>query len=147
MASAAARLLRTYAIQVETLRRLRNGGSQFVRVEHVHVNEGGQAVVGTLAVRRNLQIRSLALCDRAISSSLRILPASSRPSVFGRQNLAHIGLGDPELSRYAGRRDSGLEGGAHRIRVVRPTIVTNPLSTLHRRFACAHLSRPCLSES
>jgi hypothetical protein len=33
-------------------RRLRNGGSQFVRVEHVHVNEGGQAVVGTLAVRR-----------------------------------------------------------------------------------------------
>ena len=38
--------------QVETLRRLRNGGSQFVRVEHVHVNEGGQAVVGTLAVRR-----------------------------------------------------------------------------------------------
>jgi hypothetical protein len=52
MASAAARLLRTYAIQVETLRRLRNGGSQFVRVEHVHVNEGGQAVVGTLAVRR-----------------------------------------------------------------------------------------------
>jgi hypothetical protein len=52
MASAAARLLRTYAIQVETWRRLRNGGSQFVRVEHVHVNEGGQAVVGTLAVGR-----------------------------------------------------------------------------------------------
>jgi hypothetical protein len=45
---AAARLLRTYAIQVETLRRLRNGGSQFVRVEHVHVNEGGQAVIGNL---------------------------------------------------------------------------------------------------
>jgi Helix-turn-helix domain of resolvase len=53
MASAAARLLRTYAIQVETWRRLRNGGSQFVRVEHVHVNEGGQAVVGTLAVGRS----------------------------------------------------------------------------------------------
>jgi hypothetical protein len=28
--------------------RLRNGGSQFVRVEHVHVNEGGQAVIGNL---------------------------------------------------------------------------------------------------
>jgi hypothetical protein len=40
MASVAARLLRIYAIQVETLRRLRHGGSQFVRVEHVHVNEG-----------------------------------------------------------------------------------------------------------
>jgi hypothetical protein len=30
-----------YATQVEALRRLRNGGSQFVRVVHVHVNEGG----------------------------------------------------------------------------------------------------------
>jgi hypothetical protein len=45
--SAAARLLRAYATQVETLRRLRNGGSQFVRVEHVHVNQGGQAMIGT----------------------------------------------------------------------------------------------------
>jgi hypothetical protein len=33
-------------IQVETLRRFRNGGSQFMRVEHVHVNGGGQAVLG-----------------------------------------------------------------------------------------------------
>ena len=32
--------------QVEALRRLRNDGSQIVRVEHVHVNEGGQAVTG-----------------------------------------------------------------------------------------------------
>ena len=31
---------------VEVLRRLRNGGQQFVRVEHVHVNDGGQAVIG-----------------------------------------------------------------------------------------------------
>jgi len=46
VASAASRLLRAYAMQVETLRRLRNGGSQFVRVEHVHVAEGAQAVVG-----------------------------------------------------------------------------------------------------
>jgi hypothetical protein len=34
-ANAAGRLLRAFAIQVETLRRLRNGGSQLVRVEHV----------------------------------------------------------------------------------------------------------------
>ena len=46
--SAAARLLRTYVAQVEALRRLRQGGSQFVRVEHVHVNEGGQAVIGNV---------------------------------------------------------------------------------------------------
>jgi hypothetical protein len=48
----AARLLRAYAIQVEALRRLRNGGSQTVRVEHVDVNEGGQAVTGAVAIDR-----------------------------------------------------------------------------------------------
>ena len=48
MASGAARLLRAYATQAEALRRLRNGGSQTVRVEHVHVNEGGQAVIGNV---------------------------------------------------------------------------------------------------
>ena len=46
--SAAARLLRAYATQVEVLRRLRNGGQQFFRVEHVHVNDGGQAVIGNV---------------------------------------------------------------------------------------------------
>ena len=52
MASAAGRLLRTYATQVEALRRLRNGGSQTVRVEHVHVNEGGQALIGNVSSER-----------------------------------------------------------------------------------------------
>jgi hypothetical protein len=33
---------------LEVLRRLRNGGQQYVRVEHVHVNDGGQAVVGNV---------------------------------------------------------------------------------------------------
>jgi hypothetical protein len=46
--SAAARLMRAYAIQVEVLRRMRTGGQQFVRVEHVHVNDGGQAVIGNV---------------------------------------------------------------------------------------------------
>jgi len=48
MAAAAARLMKAFATQVEVLRRLRNGGSQFVRVEHVHVNDGGQAIIGNL---------------------------------------------------------------------------------------------------
>ena len=46
--SAAARLLRAYATQAEVLRRLRHGGQQVVRVEHVHVNDGGQAVIGNV---------------------------------------------------------------------------------------------------
>ena len=40
--------MRAYATQVEVLRRLRNGGQQFVRVEHVHVNDGAQAVIGNV---------------------------------------------------------------------------------------------------
>jgi hypothetical protein len=35
-ASAAARLMNTFATQVEVFRRLRNGGHQYVRVEDVH---------------------------------------------------------------------------------------------------------------
>jgi pimeloyl-ACP methyl ester carboxylesterase len=46
--SAAARLLKAYAMQIEVLRRLRHGGQQVVRVEHVHVNDGGQAVIGNV---------------------------------------------------------------------------------------------------
>ena len=46
MVSAAAKLVKAFAIQVEALRRLRSGGNQTVRVEHIHVDQGGQAAVG-----------------------------------------------------------------------------------------------------
>jgi hypothetical protein len=46
-------LLRAYCIQVETYRRLRGGGEQNIRVEHVHVHEGGQAIVGAINTRAN----------------------------------------------------------------------------------------------
>jgi hypothetical protein len=52
MASAAARLLRAHDTQVEALRRLRPWGSQTLRVEHVHVNEGGQALIGNVSSER-----------------------------------------------------------------------------------------------
>lgn len=42
----ATKLLRTYTTQVEALAKLRRGGSQKVVVEHVHVYQGGQAIVG-----------------------------------------------------------------------------------------------------
>jgi hypothetical protein len=53
MATAAARLMRTYAIQVEALRRLRGGGSsQLIRIEKVNVSEGGQAIIGNVVAGR-----------------------------------------------------------------------------------------------
>jgi hypothetical protein len=50
LGSAAARLLRAYSAQVEVFRRLRHGGHQHVRVEHVHIhiNDGGQAIIGNV---------------------------------------------------------------------------------------------------
>jgi hypothetical protein len=43
------KLARTFAVQVEALKRYRTGGEQKVTVQHVTVNEGGQAIVGTVS--------------------------------------------------------------------------------------------------
>ncbi len=43
------KLARTYAMQMEALKRYRTGGQQKVTVEHVTVNKGGQAIVGNVA--------------------------------------------------------------------------------------------------
>lgn len=43
------KLTRTFTTQMEALRKHRNGGQQKVTVEHVMVNDGGQAIVGNVA--------------------------------------------------------------------------------------------------
>jgi len=45
------KLMRTYTMQVETLARKRRKGEQNIRVEHVHVHAGGQAIVGNVSHR------------------------------------------------------------------------------------------------
>ena len=40
------KLCRTFAAQLDALKRYRTGGQQHVTVRHVTVNEGGQAIVG-----------------------------------------------------------------------------------------------------
>jgi hypothetical protein len=42
------KLMRTFTNQMETLKRYRSGAQQTVKVEHVHVHEGGQAIVGNI---------------------------------------------------------------------------------------------------
>ena len=42
------KLARTFTTQMEALKRYRTGGEQKVTVQHVHVNEGGQAIVGNV---------------------------------------------------------------------------------------------------
>ncbi|MFP6728862.1 MAG: hypothetical protein VCD50_01600 [Alphaproteobacteria bacterium] len=43
------KLTRTFATQLEALKRYRTGGQQKVTVEHVHVHQGGQAIVGNVS--------------------------------------------------------------------------------------------------
>jgi hypothetical protein len=47
--NAASRMSRTYAALLEALNRHRGKGQQVVRVEHVTVQAGGQAIVGTVS--------------------------------------------------------------------------------------------------
>ena len=51
MASASAKLLNAFANQVETLRRLRNGGTQVIRVERIEVSDTAQAIIGNISSR------------------------------------------------------------------------------------------------
>jgi hypothetical protein len=43
------KLARTFAMQLEALKRYRTGGEQRVTVQHVTVNDGGRAIVGNVA--------------------------------------------------------------------------------------------------
>jgi len=47
-AGIAAKLIRASTGQIEALAKLRRGGEQTVKVEHVHVHSGGQAIVGNV---------------------------------------------------------------------------------------------------
>jgi hypothetical protein len=40
------KLARTFATQVEALKKYRSAGEQTIKVQHVTVNDGGQAIVG-----------------------------------------------------------------------------------------------------
>ena len=40
--------MRAFTNQFEAYRCLRHGGDRYVRVEHVHINEGAQAVIGNV---------------------------------------------------------------------------------------------------
>ena len=50
----ATKLLRTFTAQSEALAKIKRGGEQTVRVEHVHVYSGGQAIVGAVS-NRNME--------------------------------------------------------------------------------------------
>jgi hypothetical protein len=48
MVSAVARLLKAFAAQVETMRRLRYGGTHVIRVERIEISGTAQAIIGNI---------------------------------------------------------------------------------------------------
>jgi hypothetical protein len=46
--NSANKLVRSYAMQMEALNRYRGKGQQKMTVEHVHINSGGQAIIGNV---------------------------------------------------------------------------------------------------
>jgi hypothetical protein len=52
------KLARTYATQVEALKKYRSSGEQMIKVQHVTVNEGGQAIFGTVETRGGVRAKS-----------------------------------------------------------------------------------------
>jgi hypothetical protein len=68
------KLARTFAGQMEALKRYRTGGEQKVTVQHVTVGEGGQAIVGNVT-----QGRREAAPDKAAAPQLAIADAKTAP--------------------------------------------------------------------
>ena len=70
-------------MQMEVLRRLRSGGQQTVRVEHVHVNDGGQAVIG------NVKEDAKVLEEERIGAELPTVERPFRTSTRGFHQKCH----------------------------------------------------------
>ena len=68
--------MRAYATQVEVLRRLRNGGHQYVRVEHVQINDGGQALIGNVSRIRKASLNATVQNSSCFQTALRPVMAT-----------------------------------------------------------------------
>jgi hypothetical protein len=68
------KLTRTFATQMEALKRYRTGGEQKVTVQHVSVSEGGQAIVGNVTQAARETAR-----DKAASSPRALPNAQQSP--------------------------------------------------------------------
>jgi hypothetical protein len=78
------KLTRTFAAQMEALRRYRTGGEQKVTVEHVTVNEGGQAIVGSKVTHAGNGAAEKAATPKALTDGrtapMPIIEASRAPA-------------------------------------------------------------------
>jgi hypothetical protein len=84
------KLMRTFTNQMETLKRYRSGAQQTVKVEHVHVHEGGQAIVGNVGPgggAAKLQDQAHAQITHAPEPEMRSAVAEERETLSKRSDV------------------------------------------------------------
>ncbi len=87
------KLARTFAAQMEALKRYRTGGEQRVTVQHVSVSDGGQAIVGNVT-----QSSSKLAAEKATLAATALTGAQSVPmAVLGTP--ARLALRAPHTRR------------------------------------------------
>jgi hypothetical protein len=84
------KLARTYAMQMEALKRYRTSGEQKVTVQHVSVSEGGQAIVGNVT--------------QGAPETAPQKPANLTPALTDARQPAMPIIGEPERAPVALRR-------------------------------------------
>jgi hypothetical protein len=92
------KLARTFAAQVEALKRYRTGGEQKVTVQHVSVSEGGQAIVGNVT--------------QAAPETTPEKPANSTPALTDGQKPPMTILGEPSRTPAVSRRRKNDDGSS-----------------------------------
>jgi hypothetical protein len=92
------KLARTYATQMETLKRYRTGGEQKVTVQHVSVSEGGQAIVGNVT--------------QAARETTPKKPGNSTPALTDAQKSPLTILGEPARAAVPSRRKQKDDGSS-----------------------------------
>ncbi len=104
------KLARTFAAQVEALKRYRSGGEQKMTVQHVHVAEGGQAIVGNVNApaegagsAKNLRINLMKRSELPMRQACRCSARSKRTGKPCRS---------PAVRGYSVCRMHGAGGGA-----------------------------------
>ena len=80
------KLARTFAAQVETLKKYRATGEQNIRVQHVTVNDGGQAIVGDMPTRGG------GTYEKPRQSHAPSEPSQSGPTLLGHEQAIPMPL-------------------------------------------------------
>lgn len=85
------KLARTFAAQMEALRKYRHGGEQKVTVQHVQVSDGGQAIVGNVSRGWGQVKKCQTTPCTPVSAALAVQPDPSDPGYPAKPQPFEVG--------------------------------------------------------